>query len=346
MSIFVDYVKLFLKAGNGGPGCVSFRREKYIPKGGPDGGDGGRGGNVYFEARANISTLMDLRYKKKYLADNGRPGEGKQMHGKNGKDIKIKVPCGTIIYKAGTKEKLVDLTEDRQKFLVCRGGKGGMGNTHFSTSVNQTPRYAQKGLTGEGVEVDVELKLLADVGLLGFPNVGKSSILSRISASKPKIADYPFTTLIPNLGVVSYKREKSFVVADVPGLIKGAHTGIGLGVQFLRHIERTKLLVHVLDIANQEEGRDPIRDFNTINEELKLYVYDLTNLPQIIALNKIDLLSDDDRQKLKEIVNYFEEKGLEVKLISAATTEGLESLVASMAEKLNQMSADDEGQSI
>lgn len=335
MATFIDYAKIYIRAGKGGPGCVSFRREKYVPNGGPDGGDGGRGAHVYFEARENITTLLDLKYKKTYIAPNGSPGEGQKKHGRNGKNIIIPVPCGTVIYNSETREKIADLTEHKQKYLICKGGKGGYGNVHFASAVRQAPKYAQKGLPGEDLEIVVELKLLADVGLLGYPNVGKSSLLSRISASKPKIANYPFTTLIPNLGVVSYKGEKSFVVADVPGLIEGAHEGQGLGDKFLRHIERTKLLVHVLDVASYEENRDPIRDFELINNELKNYVIDLCELPQIIALNKIDLL--EDRSELEDIVKYFKDKGYRVRLISAVTMEGVDSLVGDMAEYLHKL---------
>jgi len=335
LATFIDYAKIYIRAGKGGPGCVSFRREKYVPNGGPDGGDGGSGASVFFEARSNITTLLDLKYKKTYIAPNGMPGEGRKKHGRNGKKIVIAVPCGTVIYNAETKEKIADLVEHKQRYLVCKGGKGGFGNVHFATAVRQAPKYAQKGLPGEDMEINVELKLLADIGLLGYPNVGKSSLLSQISASKPKIANYPFTTLIPNLGVVSYKGQKNFVVADVPGLIEGAHTGHGLGHQFLRHIERTKLLVHVLDVATYEEERDPIKDFEVINDELKNYEINLCGLKQIIALNKIDLIENKD--DLDEIVSYFKNKGYIVKLISAVTTEGVQSLVGDMAEQLQKI---------
>lgn len=337
MSIFVDHVNLYLRSGHGGAGCVSFRREKFVPKGGPDGGDGGRGGDVIFEARANMSTLMDLKYKKKYLADNGRPGEGSQMHGKDGKNIMIRVPCGTTIYRADTREVLADLVRDKQRYKVCKGGKGGLGNMHFATSVNQAPRYAQKGLPGEEINVEVELKLLADVGIIGYPNVGKSSLLSCITASKPKIANYPFTTLVPNLGVVSYRGQRNFVVADVPGIIRGAHDGVGLGIQFLRHIERTKLLVHVIDVISFEEDRSPQKDFQVINDELRNYQIDLTALPQIIVLNKIDLVAEEDREKLNDLAAYFRQTGQLVFLVSAGTREGLDPLVGALAEYLDKL---------
>lgn len=338
MALFVDYVKLLVKSGKGGPGCISFRREKYVPRGGPDGGDGGAGGSVIFQAKRNMSTLLDLKFKKSFAAENGRPGEGNKKHGKNGKNVIISVPVGTVIYKPGTREVIADLQKNKQKVRLCHGGKGGLGNTHFASPTNQTPRYAQPGLPGEEMELDIELKLLADIGLLGYPNVGKSSILSKISASKPKIGDYPFTTIVPNLGVVK-KGDMSFTVADIPGLIEGAHLGSGLGDKFLRHIERTRFLVHVLDLMPYDDDRTVIKDFDVINNELKNYMIDLSHLDQIVVLNKSDLIFD--KSEIDQYLEYFKQKGYTVYVISAATGQGLEEMVSCMAEKLKVIIEDE-----
>ena len=268
--MFTDYVKIYATAGKGGDGAVSFRREKYVAAGGPDGGDGGKGGDIYFEATKDSNTLIDFRYKKKFKAENGKNGEGAHKFGKSGEDLYIKVPLGTIVKNSQTGEVLADLSEENKRVLVLKGGRGGKGNSHFATATRQAPRFSQKGEEGQEAELILELKLLADVGLIGYPSVGKSTILSVVTSAKPKIAEYHFTTLEPNLGVVKSEYGNSFVIADIPGLIEGASQGVGLGIQFLRHIERTRLLLHVVDVSGLE-GRNPVEDFYKINKELENY---------------------------------------------------------------------------
>lgn len=305
--MFVDYAKIIIKSGDGGDGAATFRREKYVAAGGPDGGDGGRGGDIYFEVDPNANTLIDFRYTKKFKAENGQNGSGSHRFGKSGSDCIVKVPLGTIVKDAETGKVIVDLSIEGQKELILKGGKGGKGNSHFATSTRQAPRFAIDGEKGKEKEVILELKLLADVGLVGFPNVGKSTILSRVTKATPKIADYHFTTIDPNLGVVKTEYGDSFVLADIPGIIEGASEGIGLGTQFLRHVERTRLLLHVIDIAGTE-GRNPIDDFNKINDELKKYSEKLSTRKQIIVANKIDSMQDDS--DLKEIEKIAKQKDI------------------------------------
>lgn len=332
--MFIDKASIQLKAGKGGNGAVAFRREIYVPAGGPSGGDGGKGGNLIFEVDPGMRTLMDFRYKKHYRAPNGEDGKSKNMYGKDGEDLILKVPPGTIIKDENTGQVLADLTGPGARKIIARGGKGGKGNTNFKTATRQAPKFATAGELGEELTVILELKLIADVGLVGFPNVGKSTILSIVTSASPKIADYHFTTLKPNLGVVSTKFGDSFVLADIPGLIEGAHTGIGLGHEFLRHVERTKVLIHVIDIAGLED-RDPIEDFEKINDELKLYSEKLINKPQIVAANKIDIPgSEVNYEKLK---TYMSSKGIEVFPISAVTNKGMDELFARVSTKLKEV---------
>lgn len=327
--MFVDYAKIVIKSGDGGNGAATFRREKYVAAGGPDGGDGGRGGDIYFEVDPNANTLIDFRYTKKFKAENGQNGSGSHRFGKSGEDCIVKVPLGTIVKDAETGKVIVDLSKEGQKELILKGGRGGKGNSHFATSTRQAPRFAIDGEKGKEKEVILELKLLADVGLVGFPNVGKSTILSRVTAATPKIADYHFTTIDPNLGVVKTEYGDSFVLADIPGIIEGASEGIGLGTQFLRHVERTRLLLHVIDVAGTE-GRDPIDDFNKINDELKKYSEKLSERKQIIVANKIDSMQDDIN--MKNLENLAKEKNLEMYKISAVTGEGLNELFNHVSE--------------
>lgn len=327
--MFVDYAKIVIKSGDGGNGAATFRREKYVAAGGPDGGDGGRGGDIYFEVDPNVNTLIDFRYTKKFKAENGQNGSGSHRFGKSGEDCIVKVPLGTIVKDAETGKVIVDLSKEGQKELILKGGRGGKGNSHFATSTRQAPRFAIDGEKGKEKEVILELKLLADVGLVGFPNVGKSTILSRVTAATPKIADYHFTTIDPNLGVVKTEYGDSFVLADIPGIIEGASEGIGLGTQFLRHVERTRLLLHVIDVAGTE-GRDPIDDFNKINDELKKYSEKLSERKQIIVANKIDSMQDDIN--MKNLENLAKEKNLEMYKISAVTGEGLNELFNHVSE--------------
>ncbi len=323
MSRFVDQAQIYVKAGDGGHGCVSFRREKYVPRGGPDGGDGGRGGDVILEASEQLHTLYDFYYRTKFKAENGRPGSGKKMAGRKGKDLVLKVPVGTIVRDAETGQILCDLTHPGQKFVVARGGKGGRGNAHFATPTRQVPRFAEKGQPGEERWIILELKIIADVGLVGLPNAGKSTLLSRISAARPKIADYPFTTLTPNLGVVRLSEERSFVVADIPGLVEGAHKGVGLGLDFLRHIERTKVLLYVLEAQKGPEGI--LSELKVLQQELAHYHQKLLQKPAAVALNKIDLVND--LSVLIPLKETLEEQGLPVYLISAATGQGIKELL-------------------
>ncbi|MER3448167.1 MAG: GTPase ObgE [Candidatus Dadabacteria bacterium] len=328
---FVDEAKIYVKSGRGGRGCVSFRHEKFVPRGGPNGGDGGNGGDVIIIGRENMTSLLDYHYRQHYRAKDGENGKGKDQHGKNAPALLIPVPLGTVVRDFLTGEVLGDITENNQTLVVARGGRGGRGNTRFATSTNQAPRYAQPGEEGEERTLILELKLLADVGIIGFPNAGKSTLISRISAARPKIADYPFTTLIPNLGVVSYNEGKTFVVADIPGLIKGAHEGAGLGIKFLRHIERTKVLIHLLDLSPFTE-RDPIEDYRIMNDELESYSPELKNKPQIIVPNKIDIT--EAKEKLEETKSYFKKLGVKVFPISSATGEGIKELIEEVGKRL------------
>ncbi|CUH97461.1 GTPase obg [Propionispora sp. 2/2-37] len=322
--MFIDRAKITLKAGDGGNGMSSFRREKFVPKGGPSGGDGGRGGDVIFVVDSNVNTLIDFRYKRKFVAENGVHGQTKNMHGRNAEPLLIKVPPGTLVKDELTEEIIADLTIEGQQAVIARGGRGGRGNARFVSSVHRAPTFAEKGEPGESRSVFLELKLLADVGLVGYPSVGKSSIISKVSAAKPEIAAYHFTTLTPVLGVVSLEQGKSFVLADIPGLIEGAHEGVGLGHDFLRHIERTKVIIHVLDISGTE-GRDPLEDYQAINKELVLYNERLAKRPQIIAANKMDL--PEAQENYEKVRAYMKQEGREIFPVSAATGEGLEKLM-------------------
>ena len=322
--MFTDYVKIIAKAGNGGNGAISFRREKYVAAGGPDGGDGGKGGDIYFEVDPDSNTLIDFRYNKKFKAENGKNGEGSHRYGKSGDDLYIKVPIGTIIRDAKTNKVIADLSKPGQKELVLAGGRGGKGNSYFATSTRQAPRFAQDGEQGEEKELILELKLLADVGLIGFPNVGKSTFLSMTTSAKPKIADYHFTTLEPNLGVIKSEYGDSFVIADIPGIIEGASEGTGLGLQFLRHIERTRLLLHVIDVSGSE-GRDPVDDFYKINTELKKYSEKLSRRKQIIVANKIDVTQDESLYN--RLAKVAKDNKMDIFKISAATGDGINDLI-------------------
>ena len=332
--MFTDYAKIIIKSGNGGDGAITFRREKYVAAGGPDGGDGGRGGSVYFRVDPNANTLIDFRYSKKFKAQNGENGSGGNKYGKSGEDLYIDVPLGTIIKDAETGKVVADLSKENQVELVLNGGRGGKGNSHFATATRQVPRFAQAGEDGEEKEVILELKLLADVGLLGFPNVGKSTFLSVVTDAKPKIANYHFTTIEPNLGVVKTKNGDSFVIADIPGIIEGASEGVGLGIQFLRHVERTRLLLHVIDVSGVE-GRDPVEDFYTINEELKKYSEKLSTRKQIIVANKMDIMQDD--KGLKELEALAKKENLELYKISGVTGEGVTELLNRVSEVLKTL---------
>ena len=330
--MFVDKAKIRIIAGNGGNGAVAFHREKYINAGGPDGGDGGRGGNIVFQVDDNLSTLSDFRYKRKYKAQSGENGRGSHCNGKRGEDLIIKVPRGTVIREVETGFVMADMSVE-ETFIAAKGGKGGWGNSHFKTSTRQTPRFAKDGAPGEDWEVILELKMLADVGLIGFPNVGKSTLISIVSEAKPIIADYHFTTLIPVPGVVRMGPESSFVMADIPGIIEGASEGIGLGHEFLKHIERCRLLVHVVDVAGSE-GRDPIEDFEAINNELGKYNEELLSYPQIVAGNKIDLATDEQRESFEK---YIRSKGYDYYEIIAPIAEGTQELINEVAAQLQKL---------
>lgn len=336
--MFTDYVKIYAKAGNGGNGAISFRREKYVAAGGPDGGDGGKGGDIYFEVDQNSNTLLEFRYKKKFKAENGSNGEGSNKYGKSGEDLTIKVPIGTIVKDAETNHVLADLSHEGQKELVLKGGRGGKGNSHFATATRQAPRFSQDGENGEERELILELKLLADVGLIGFPNVGKSTFLSRTTSATPKIADYHFTTLEPNLGVVKTEYGDSFVIADIPGIIEGASEGVGLGLQFLRHIERTRLLLHVIDVSGSE-GRNPVDDFEKINSELKKYSKKLSERTQIIVANKSDIIQDEE--KFEELSKLAKKQNIKIFKISAVTGEGVSELIKYVSELLKTLPKED-----
>jgi GTP-binding protein len=331
---FIDEAKIYVESGRGGKGCMSFRREKFVPRGGPNGGDGGDGGNVVLVARENMTSLLDHRYKQHYKAENGEHGRGKDQHGRNAPDLLVPVPVGTVVRDSLTSKILGDLTENGQTLIVARGGRGGRGNARFATSANQAPRYTEPGGSGEQRTLILELKLIADVGIIGFPNAGKSTLISRISAARPKIADYPFTTLVPNLGVVNYDDGKTFVVADIPGLMKGAHEGAGLGIKFLRHIERTRILVHVIDLSPFTQ-REPIEDFHVMNEELSAYSPELRKKPQIVALNKIDIT--EAKERLKDVQTHFKKLGIKTFPISCAMGEGLKELVREVGKKLESL---------
>ncbi len=335
MARFVDQVKIYVEAGNGGAGCVSFRREKYVPRGGPDGGDGGDGGDVILIADPQVHTLYDFHHQVHFKAENGRPGRGKKMKGKDGEDLILRVPVGTVVKDAETGEILGDLVKPGQRLLVAKGGKGGRGNAHFATPTRQAPRFAEPGTPGERRWLILELKLIADVGLVGLPNAGKSTFLSVVTSARPKIADYPFTTLEPNLGVVYLPDGETFVVADIPGLIEGAHRGVGLGHDFLRHIERTRVLLFILDISRD---REIVRDFELLREELRLYNPSLLEKPFLIALNKIDLLPEGKRlTEVEELRALFpEELRLKIYPISAVTGEGIRPLLYALAELIKE----------
>ena len=332
--MFTDYAKITVKSGDGGNGAATFRREKYVAAGGPDGGDGGKGGNVYFIVDPDSNTLVDFRFKKKFKAQNGENGSGSNCYGKSGESIYIKVPRGTIIKDAQTGQVVADLSEIGQQELVLPGGRGGKGNSHFATATRQAPHFAQGGEKGIEKELILELKLLADVGLLGFPSVGKSTLLSVVSSAKPKIAAYHFTTLEPNLGVVKTKHGDSFVMADIPGIIEGASDGVGLGIQFLRHVERTRLLLHIIDVSGME-GRNPVEDFYAINAELKKYSEKLASRKQIIVANKIDSMQDESLYK--ELEELAKKEGLEIYKISAATKQGVDELMDVVAKELKEL---------
>ena len=328
--MFVDQAKIYRKAGDGGDGAVSFHREKYVAAGGPDGGDGGKGGDIVFVVDDNISNLIDFRYKRKYVAEKGQNGGAKNCSGRNAPDLVVKVPRGTVVREIKSGRILADLSTD-EPAVIAHGGKGGRGNAHFATSTRQIPKFAKPGFRGDEYEVMLELKLIADVGLVGFPNVGKSTLISVVSAAKPKIANYHFTTLTPVLGVVKIEEGKSFVMADIPGLIEGASEGVGLGHEFLRHVERCRLIVHVIDVSGSE-GRDPIEDFKAINHELENFSMELAEAPQIVAANKSDMATPEQIERLR---NYVEDQGLLFYEISAATTKGTKELMYGVWERLS-----------
>lgn len=328
--MFVDQAKIYIKSGDGGDGAVSFHREKYVAAGGPDGGDGGKGGDIVFVVDDNISNLIDFRYKRKYVAEKGQNGGAKNCSGRNAPDLVVKVPRGTVVKEIKSGRILADLSTD-EPAVIAHGGKGGRGNAHFATSTRQIPKFAKPGFRGDEYEVMLELKLIADVGLVGFPNVGKSTLISVVSAAKPKIANYHFTTLTPVLGVVKIEEGKSFVMADIPGLIEGASEGVGLGHEFLRHVERCRLIVHVIDVSGSE-GRDPIEDFKAINHELENFSMELAEAPQIVAANKSDMATPEQVERLR---NYVEDQGLLFYEISAATTKGTKELMYVVWERLS-----------
>jgi GTP-binding protein len=331
---FIDEVKIRVIAGDGGRGCVSFRREKFVPRGGPNGGDGGAGGDVIAVADPQLTTLLDLRYQKQYKAGRGQHGMGKDCHGRRGDDRVIHVPVGTIIRDAATGEVIGDLQTAGEHVVIAAGGRGGKGNAHFVSSTHRSPRFAQPGEPGQDRELEIELRLLADVGIIGLPNAGKSTLIAAISAVRPKIADYPFTTLVPNLGVVGYDEGKSFVVADIPGLIEGAHQGQGLGDKFLRHVTRTSLLIHLID-ASKIDASDPLAEWKTVNRELELFDPELARKPQIVVANKIDL--PEGRSKSKLLAKKLPKGCQPLHLISAATTEGVRVLVQSVGLRLEKI---------
>ncbi len=332
--MFIDRVKIRVRGGNGGNGVTAFRREKFVPRGGPSGGDGGRGGDVWIVADSSINTLLHLRYNPEHIAERGRHGEGSNCSGREGEDLTVRVPVGTQIFDSSTGELLQDLSTEDARWLAAKGGRGGFGNSHFATSTNRAPRYHQSGSEGEELELQLELKLLADVGLVGFPNAGKSTFISTVSAAKPKIAGYPFTTLEPHLGVVDLGDFRTFVMADIPGLIEGAHQGAGLGDRFLRHVERTKLLLHLVDVSSAS-GRDPVTDYLTVNKELRAYNEELATRPQIVVATKIDAL--DEPERLEALRQQAEKDGLPFFAISSATNRGTKELISVVAAKLDEI---------
>lgn len=336
--MFTDYTKIIIKSGDGGNGAATFRREKYVAAGGPDGGDGGKGGDIYFTVDKDKNTLIDFRYNKRYKAGNGQNGSGNHCNGRYGEDLYVKVPIGTVVKDAETGKVIADLSKPNQTELILKGGRGGRGNSHFATPTRQAPRFSEDGDKGEEKEVILELKLLADVGLLGYPNVGKSTFLSKVTEARPKIANYHFTTLEPNLGVVKTKSGDGFVIADIPGIIEGASEGIGLGLQFLRHVERTRLLLHFIDVSG-EEGRDPVEDYETINKELKKYSEKLSKRKQIIVATKIDVMQDETN--LKKLEELAKKEKLEIYKISSVTGEGIEKLIDHVTEVLKTLPKED-----
>jgi len=330
---FLDRARIIVRGGDCGNGVTAFRREKFVPRGGPSGGDGGHGGSVYMEATDQLNTLLQFRFNPEYRGGRGAHGEGSNRHGKDGEDVRILIPVGTLVTDAETGELFYDFSTVGERVVVAAGVRGGRGNAQFATSTNRAPRYHEGGRPGESRTLQLELKLIADVGLVGFPNVGKSTLISRVSAARPKIADYPFTTLEPNLGVVSYGDWDSYVIADIPGLIEGAHAGTGLGLEFLRHVERTKLLLHVIDISST--GRDPVEDFQTISRELELYKADLLSKPQLVAASKMDAM--DEPERLERLRAFCDERGLELFPISAVTGLGLKELVNALGRRVDAM---------
>jgi GTP-binding protein len=329
--MFIDEARILVKAGDGGNGCLAFRREKFVPRGGPSGGDGGRGGDVVLVSTEHQNTLLQFRFNPEHKAERGRHGEGSQRTGAEGRSLDVQVPVGTVVYDESTGERLYDFTQSGERFTVARGGKGGKGNARFATSTHQAPTEHEPGRPGDEKRLRLELKLLADVGLVGFPNAGKSTLISRISAARPKIADYPFTTLEPNLGVVQFADFRSFVVADIPGLIEGAHLGHGLGVQFLRHIERTRLLAHLVDVSDSS-GRNPVQDFETVMQELASFSDDLVKKPMILVATKMDAAQDAER--VARLRKLAAERGLACFEISSVTGQGIEALKFAMAERV------------
>jgi GTP-binding protein len=334
--LFIDRAKIRVRGGNGGNGVTAFRREKFVPRGGPSGGDGGRGGDVWLVADASLNTLLHLRYNPEHAGGRGRHGEGSNRSGREGEDVEVRVPVGTQVFDAETGEFYADLSEDGRRWPAAKGGRGGFGNAHFASSTNRAPRYHQEGGAGEERELQLELKLLADVGLVGFPNAGKSTLISTISAAKPKVADYPFTTLEPHLGVVDLGEFRTFVVADIPGLIEGAHTGAGLGDRFLRHVERTKLLLHLVDVSSLS-GRDPVSDYEIINRELRAYDEQLAERPQFVVATKLDAL--DEPERLARLRERAAADGRRFFEISSAANRGLRELVHAVGRELDEMRA-------
>ncbi len=334
--MFADRAKIFIRSGKGGDGHVSFRRELYVPNGGPDGGDGGRGGDVIFEVDEGLNTLQDYRHRKKFAAKDGEPGGKRRCHGSDAADIVLKVPEGTVIKEADSDKVIADMSGENRRQIVLKGGRGGLGNQHFATATMQIPKYAQPGQPAQELWIKLELKVIADVGLIGFPNVGKSTLLSRVTNAQPKIANYHFTTLNPNLGVVDIEGAKGFVIADIPGLIEGASSGVGLGHEFLRHIERTKLMIHVVDAAGSE-GRDPVDDIHKINKELEAYNPEIAARPQVIAANKTDLIYAGDEDPVERLKKVFEPKGIRVFPISGVTGQGMKELLYYVSEQLGRL---------
>lgn len=337
--MFADRAKIFIRSGKGGDGHCSFRRELYVPNGGPDGGDGGKGGDLIFEVDKGLNTLVDFRHKRKYAAEDGEQGGKRRCHGKDGKDLILKVPEGTVIKESRSGRVIADMSGENSRQIVLKGGKGGLGNQHFATATMQVPKYAQPGQPAMELEVNMELKVIADVGLIGFPNVGKSTLLSRVTNADPKIANYHFTTLNPNLGVVDLDGAKGFVMADIPGLIEGASEGVGLGHEFLRHIERTKMMIHVVDAAGTE-GRDPIDDIYKINAELEAYNPEIAKRPQVIAANKTDLIYSEDEDPVEKLKAEFEPKGMKVFAISGVSGKGISELLYYVSEQLQNMDSE------